>query len=114
MLSWVTSARRRGGAGTPARGMAGCRQHWAEGSDLAQGRARVAGARSSPGLAEEASISSKHPHGVGLLARLRWRPPASGGWAGIILEMSAECQPAGERQGTAGGGDSACWHWLPF
>ena len=73
-------------------------QRQAESSDPAQLRARVAGARGSPALAEQASISLEHPRGAGIPARLRQRPPASGGWAGVILEMSAARQPARTRR----------------
>lgn len=61
---------REQGTGTPARGTAGCGQRWAEGLDAAQGRAGTAGACGNPTLAEEASIFSKRPRGVGLPARL--------------------------------------------
>lgn len=108
------AALRGAGTGTPAGGMAGCGRHQAQGSDPAQGRAGAAGALGSPALTEEANISAKRLRGVDLPARLWWWPPASGGWAGIILEMSAQRQPAGARQDAAGGGDSACWRWLPF
>lgn len=91
------------GTSIPAQGTAGSGQ---KASKAEPGQQGLAAAPLPP--RKRASLPSILP------ARLWEQPPACGSWASIILEMSAECQPAGERQDVAGGGDSACLHWLPF